>query len=93
MAFHVDNVYFVPHRDLLVLSGRVEGAPPVPGGSIDLPREVNGPGWVPILDVQTVPFAGQVAKPCVILEYSVLEAAPLMEFKSLEGLSLEVRRP
>ena len=93
MAFHVDKVYFVPHRDLLVLSGRQDGAPPVPRGSIDLPREIKGPGWVPILDVQAVPFAGGDARPCVILEYSVLESAPLMEFSDLEGLTLEVRGP
>lgn len=92
MAFHVDKVYFVPHRDLLVLSGRIEGTAPIAGGGIDLPREIQGPGWVPILEVQAVPFANNEAKPCVILEYAVLETAPLMEFSDLEGLTLEVRR-
>lgn len=93
MGFHVDKVYFVPHRDLLVLAGRVEGQMPVGEGSIDLPREIKGPGWVPILAFQSVPFAGDVTKPCVVLHYAVLESAPLMEFSDLEGLTLDVRPP
>ena len=93
MAFHVLKVYYVPHRDLLVLTGRVEGSAPAPGGSVDLPREVQGPGWVPILDVQVVPFADGTMKPAIVLSYEVVEGAPLMEFSSLEGLTLDTRGP
>lgn len=93
MAFHVEKVFFVPHQDLLVLAGRVESVAPVPRGSIDLPREIQGPGWVPIFDVQTVPFADGKEMPCVVLQYAVIEGAPLMEFSDLEGLTLEVRGP
>jgi hypothetical protein len=90
VAFRVEKVYYVPHRDLVVLAGRVEGSGPRPGGSIDLPREVKGPGWVPISDVQTVAFADR-ERLCVILDYQVIEGAPLMEFSSIEGLALECR--
>lgn len=93
MAFLVDKVYYLPHRDLLVIAGRPDPAAPVPGGSIDLPREIRGPGWVPILDVQTVPFADGVARLCAILDYEVVAAAPFMEFSDLEGLPLEIRPP
>jgi len=90
-AFHVDHVYLVPHQDLLVLAGaRVSGLPG-PGWSVDLPREVQGPGWVPIHDVQQVPFADGADKFCLILQYAVVEGAPLMEFRDLEGRTLDLR--
>lgn len=91
MAFKVRKVYYLAHRDLVVLAGEIEGAPPRPGGSIDLPREVQGPGWVPIHDVQSIAFADG-PRLCVVLEYQVLEGAPLMEFSSLEGLALDCRQ-
>ena len=90
-AFRVDKVYFVPHRDLLVLAGTPESVLPRPEWSIDLPREIKGPGWVPIHDVQMVPFADGTEKLCVVLEYAVVEGAPLMEFGDLEGLALELK--
>lgn len=93
MAFLVDKVYYVPHRDLLVLAGRADPALPQPGGQIDLPREVRGPGWVPIRDVQSVPFADGTHRLCAILDYEVVAGAPFMEFSDLEGLSLELRPP
>ncbi len=91
MAFQVDKVYAVFHQDLLVLAGRVESTPPTPGGFIDLPVDIQGPGWVPIRDVQEVPFADGTHKLCVVLDYAVIEPAPLMEFADLKGLTLEVR--
>lgn len=91
-SFYVDKVYYLAHRDLVVLAGRPESGLPVPGGAIDLPREVKGPGWVPIHDVQKVPFQDGTTKLCVVLEWSVLESAPLMEFSSLEGLALDLRK-
>lgn len=90
MGMHVLKVYYVPHLDRLALVGRPEGRPPVPGGSIDLPREIRGPGWVPIFDVQQIPFADGL-RTAVILEYHVVEGAPLMEFSDLEGKTLETR--
>ena len=89
-SLSVQKVYYVPHRDLLVLSGRIEGRAPQPGWSIDLPVAVRGPGWVPIADVQVVDFADG-ARTCVILDYQVLESAPLMEFSDLEGATLDFR--
>jgi len=93
MAFFVDRVYYVPHRDLLVLAGRPDPSVPVPGGSIDLPRELKGPGWVPIADVQTIAFADGKDRTCVIVEYQHVETAPLMEFSDLESKPLPLRRP
>lgn len=92
-SFRVDKAYYVPHRDLVVLAGRLESGRPVRGGSIDLPKEVKGPGWVPIHDVQTIPFQDGSEKLAVILEYEALTGAPLMEFSSLEGKSLPLRGP
>ncbi|MEO0601970.1 MAG: hypothetical protein AAF211_11080 [Myxococcota bacterium] len=93
MAFFVQRVYFVPHRDLLVLAGRPEPTVPVPGGAIDLPGEVKGPGWVPIADVQTIAFADGTEKLCVVVDYQYIESAPLMEFSDLEGKPLDIRMP
>ncbi|MBX2797420.1 MAG: hypothetical protein KTR31_07130 [Myxococcales bacterium] len=96
MTFFVDKVYYLPHRDLLVLAGRPQGdaaQPPLPGGRIDLPEEIKGPGWVPIADVQTVAFEDGTDRLCVVLDYEVVVPTPLMEFRDLEGRALEVRRP
>lgn len=89
-AFEVQKTYMVPHRDLIVLAGRAVSGMPRPGGAIELPRELKGPGWVPISDVQQVTF-GEVERLCVVLEWAVVEGAPLMEFADLEGLSLQIR--
>lgn len=91
-AFHVDKAYLVPHHDLIVLAGTPVSGLPVPGGSVELPREVKGPGWVPIHDVQRVRF-GDRDKLCIVLLYQVVEGAPLMEFTDLEGLPLQLRGP
>ncbi|MEQ1503500.1 MAG: hypothetical protein ABMB14_14785 [Myxococcota bacterium] len=90
MALHVFKVYYVPHRDLIVLAGRPEGSPPRIGGAIDLPREIQGPGWVPIASIERVAFADG-ERTCVILDYEVVTGAPLMEFSALEGLTLDTR--
>lgn len=89
-SFLVQKVYWVAHRDQVVLAGAPGETLPRPGQAIDLPRDVKGPGWVPIADVQVVEFADG-PRPCVILDYGVLEGAPLMEFSDLEELALEVR--
>ena len=91
MAFHVDKVYYMPQHDLLVLAGRADPTVPTPKDAIDLPRSIQGPGWVPIRDVQVVPFEDGTERLCVVLDYDVVVPAPLMEFKDLEGLDLDVR--
>jgi hypothetical protein len=90
-SFRCLKVYYVAHRDLLVLAGHAESGMPKPGWSVDLPKEVKGPGWVPITDVQTIPFQDGTSKLAIILQYEVITSAPLMEFSSLEGLSLDIR--
>jgi hypothetical protein len=89
-SFQVHKVYWVTQRDLVVLAGLPGEVLPRAGHAIDLPREVKGPGWVPIADAQTVEFADG-PRPCVILDYAVLEGSPLMEFSDLEGKILSVR--
>jgi hypothetical protein len=91
-AFHVEKTYLVPHLDLIVLSGTPVSGLPVPGGAVELPREIKGPGWVPIRDVQRVAFADR-ERLCILLDHAVVEGAPLMEFSDLEGLPLQLRGP
>ncbi|HHO49877.1 MAG TPA: hypothetical protein ENK18_03165 [Deltaproteobacteria bacterium] len=93
MSFLVDKVYYIPHRDLLVLAGRPDPSCPQPGGQIDLPREIRGPGWVAIRDVQSVSFADGTRRLCAVLDYEVVTSTPFMEFSDLEGLSLQLRPP
>jgi hypothetical protein len=89
-SLQVDKVYYVPHRDLVVLAGQLLGREPAAGWSIDLPRALRGPGWVPIADVQKVAFADG-ERTCIVLQYAVLEGAPLMEFSDLEGAVLDYK--
>ncbi len=72
----------------LVLTGQVVGAIE-PGMYVDLPREVNGPGPVPILGVEYVQFADG-ALPAITIAHKHIEDAPLMEFCDLEGRLLAV---
>jgi len=89
-SFLVQKVYWVAHRDLLVLAGAPGEKLPQAGQAIDLPRELKGPGWVPIADAQTIEFADG-PRPCVVLDYRVVEGAPLMEFSDLEDKALSIR--
>lgn len=89
-SLQVKKVYYVPHRDLVVLSGEILGRAPQPGWAIDLPRQLKGPGWVPISDVQVISFADG-DRLCIILDWAVLEGAPLMEFSDLEGKALDYK--
>ena len=91
-GFRCDKVYYQAHRDLIVLAGAAESGAPAAGWSVDLPRDIRGPGWVPIHDVQTVPFADGTSQLCLVLEYEVVTGAPLMEFSDLEGRTLDLRR-
>jgi len=90
-GFQCDKVYYMAHRDLLVLAGVPLSGQPRAGWSVDLPREVKGPGWVPVHDVQMIPFADGSERLCLVLEYEVVTSAPLMEFADLEGRVLELR--
>ncbi len=90
-SFRVETVYYVPRQDLLVLAGTYESGTVQAGWAIDLPREINGPGWVPIYDVQRLSFADGSHKQCLVLDYEVITGAQLMKFSDLEGVVLEVR--
>ena len=90
-AFRVTKALYMPSRDLIVLAGELDSGKVMAGWRVDLPRDIRGPGWVPIHDVQHVPFADGVTHLCLVLQYEVVTSAPLMEFADLEGLALEVR--
>lgn len=90
-AFHVQKVYYVTRHDAIALIGRIESGKVEGGMAIDLPRSVQGPGWVPISGVQRVAFADGLDRLAVLLDYDVVTGAPLMEFSALEGLTLDVR--
>jgi hypothetical protein len=90
-AFSVKKAYYIPHRDLIVLAGVLESGVVRPGDAIDLPREINGPGWVPIHDVQQIPFLDGRTELGIVLLWDTVTGAPLMEFAALEGLALQVR--
>jgi hypothetical protein len=90
-AFTVKKVYYIAHRDLIVLSGALESGVVRPGDAIDLPREIKGPGWVPIHDVQQIPFLDGRTELGIVLLWDTVTGAPLMEFSALEGLALQIR--
>lgn len=90
-AFRVDKTYYMPNRDLVVLAGAAESGVPQPEQQIDLCKTIGGPGWVPVFDVQHVPFAGGELKLCLVLQYDVFATVPLMEFSVLEGKSFSLR--
>jgi hypothetical protein len=92
-AFRCEKVFYVPGQDLVALVGAMESGFVRPGFMIGLPPELRGPGWVPIRDVQTVPFRDGRTRLAVLLDYEVLTGAPLMEFSDLEGKPLDVRKP
>jgi hypothetical protein len=87
-CFQVFKTYFLFKMDALVLTGHLVGEVE-PGMYVDLPREVNGPGPVPILGVEYVQFADG-ALPAITIAHEHIEDAPLMEFCDLEGRLLEV---
>jgi hypothetical protein len=91
-GFHVEKVLYKAVDDLIVLAGRMESGTVGPEWWIDLPREIRGPGWVRIADVQTVAFADR-ARLCLVLPYAAVIDAPLMEFSDLEGKTFDLRQP
>ncbi len=88
--FKVKKSFYLGSRDLLVLTGDVLQHPVQPGMFIDLPRELRGPGRVPIHTVEFVSFADNRDELCVTIQYHHLATAPLMEFSAVEGHVLEV---
>jgi len=86
--FQVFKTYYLFKKDALVLTGQLVGEVE-PGMYVDLPREVNGPGPVPILGVEVVQFADG-ALPAITIAHEHIEDAPLMEFCDLEGRLLTV---
>jgi hypothetical protein len=87
----VDKVYYVAHRDLIVLTGHAESGAVFAGMEIDLPVSIRGPGFVPIVDVQHIPFRDGTLRFGVVVNYESVTSAPFMEFRDLEGLTLDIR--
>jgi len=84
----VHKAYWMPRTDALVLTGQLVGQVE-PGMLVDLPREVNGPGPVPIRSVELVEFTTGTML-AITVDHDELEVAPLMEYADLEGRLLEV---
>lgn len=90
-SFTVSRCFYHPVGDHLVLAGRLESGMAAPGMQVDLPRELRGPGWVTVSDVQVVPFRDGTRQLCLILPYASISEHPFMEFGDLEGKALDVR--
>lgn len=88
--FKVKRSFYLGSRDLVVLTGDVLRHPVQPGMFIDLPRDLRGPGRVPIHSVEFVKFANNVDELAVTFLYHHLATAPLMELSAVEGHVLEV---
>lgn len=89
-AFQVEEVYWHPTQDLLLLAGRLEGSWPSTDIQVDLPQELGGPGWVPVLTVQVVDFKDK-RRTCLILHDSVIAGKPLFEPDLLKGKPVDLR--
>jgi hypothetical protein len=87
--FYCHKAYWLMHRDLLVLTGKILEEPVQPGTPIDLPKSIRGPGLVPIHSVQEVTFDDRPPELGVVIEMRHLDAAPMMEPSHLEGRTLE----
>ncbi|MCB9679446.1 MAG: hypothetical protein H6737_30355 [Alphaproteobacteria bacterium] len=87
--FYCARAYWLMHRDLLVLTGKILEEPVQPGTAIDLPKSIRGPGLVPIHSVQEVTFDDRPPELGVVIEMRHLDAAPMMEPSHLEGRELK----
>lgn len=91
-SFRVDKAFFHGALDSVILAGGFDGTEPVgPGWTVELPAAVKGHGHVPIFDLNVIQYADGSEQVCLILKYEVFYDSPLLEFRDLEGLSLELR--
>jgi len=87
--FYVKRCYWVTKRDWIVMTGVVKNGPIFPGMYINLPRELHGPGPVPIGTMEEVELLTGTEF-AITFEYRHLESAPLFEPSWVEGRWLDV---
>jgi len=90
-AFYCEKTFYLANGDSFVMAGRMVSGTVHEGMAVDLPRELRGPGWVPIAGAQTVPFDDGRALLCLLIDYAIIAGSPFMEFGDLHGKTLDVR--
>lgn len=90
--FRVLRAFYLPGRDLLVLTGSVIEGEAVAGMLLDLPAVLRGPGPVPVHSVESVQFADGRDDLALTVAFHHLDAAPLFEPSFCEGRVLQLLR-
>lgn len=88
--FAVDRAFYLPGRDLMVLTGLPDDGEVGPADLVDLPARLGGPGPVPIASIEWVRFDGGREVPALCIRLSQIESTPTFEPVHLEGEVLEV---
>jgi hypothetical protein len=88
--FAVDRAFYLPARDLMVLTGAPDEGEVGPADLVDLPSRLGGPGPVPIESIEWVRFEGGREVPAVCVRLVHIESTPDFEPAHLEGQILEV---
>ena len=88
--FRVQRAYYLPRRDLIVLTGTLVSGDLRPGMLVDFPRSMGGPGLVRIATVETVRFADGNEDLALTVDFHDLEPSPLFEPSRLEGRVIDV---
>ena len=88
--FKVKSTYYLPPRDLLVLTGDVVTPRVEPGMWLDLPKELDGPGKVQIASMEYVQFADRSQQLAICLPMNALSESFSFDLSSVEGEVLKV---
>lgn len=83
--FAVERSFYLPNRDLMVLTGALLNGDMEPGDRVELPTRLGGPGLVPIAAVEMVQFADGREVPAICVELKWIEGVPTFEPVTLEG--------
>ena len=90
--FRVRKAFYLPDRDLLVFTGSALEGEPVAGMLLELPRTLQGPGFVPITSVESVRFSDGHEDLALTVAFHHLESVPLFEPSRCEGRVLRLLR-
>jgi hypothetical protein len=92
MMFRVLRAFYLPGRDLVVLTGSVLEGELHDESWVDLPRHLGGPGWVRVNSVESVRYADGNEDLALTLAMDALAPVPMFEPSLLEGRVLALRR-
>lgn len=91
-AFKVDQAYYHPVRDRIVLTGAIVEAVVEAGMFVDLPRQEGAPGKVRLASIEWVQFRGGIPdKVALVLDYEAFRDNFDWDPVQLEGRVVEVR--